>query len=215
MVDSYRHQGLRMKLIEEIKAKRISDEKVLRAMKEIPRHVFMDSSFLEHAYEDKAFPIGSGQTISQPYTVAFQSQLLNVKRGDKILEIGTGSGYQASILALMGGKVFSIERHRNLFLKAQKILKKLNSRAKVFYGDGYEGLPAFAPFDKMIITAAAPYIPDQLMKQLKEGGFIVTPLGQAETQVMKTIYKTDENTFTEEEHGSFSFVPMLKDKSND
>lgn len=215
MKDSYRHKGLRLKLVEEVRAKGIEDEKVLKAMGEVPRHAFMDSSFLEHAYEDKAFPIGSGQTISQPYTVAFQSQLLQVKRGDKILEIGTGSGYQASVLSLMGAKVFSIERHRNLFVKAKSILEDLGYRPKIFYGDGFKGLPTFAPFDKIIITAAAPYIPEPLLKQLKTGGMIVIPVGDDNTQVMKTIHKDENGSFYEKEYGSFRFVPMLKNKSYD
>lgn len=215
MVDSYRHKGMRMKLVEEVKAKGIQDERVLEAMREVPRHAFMDSSFVEHAYEDKAFPIGSEQTISQPYTVAVQSELLQVKKGDKILEIGTGSGYQASILAVMGAKVFSIERHRNLYLRARQILDELNYRVKVFYGDGFKGLPTFAPFDKMIITAAAPYIPQDLVDQLKTGGKLVIPVGQGGTQVMKTVSKQADGSLKEEEHGLFKFVPMLKNKAND
>ncbi|MCF8218472.1 MAG: protein-L-isoaspartate(D-aspartate) O-methyltransferase [Bacteroidales bacterium] len=216
MVDSYRHKGMRLKLVETVREKGISDEKVLKAMQQVPRHVFMDSSFVEHAYEDKAFPIGSDQTISQPYTVAFQSELLQVEKGDKILEVGTGSGYQACVLAEMGAKVFSIERHRKLYLKAREILNKLNYyRVKIFYGDGFEGLPTFAPFDKMIITAAAPVIPKKLIDQLKVGGTLVIPLGESDTQVMKTIVKQSDGTLEGEEHGYFKFVPMLRKKAND
>ena len=216
MVDSYRHKGMRLKLVETVREKGISDEKVLKAMQQVPRHVFMDSSFVEHAYEDKAFPIGSDQTISQPYTVAFQSELLQVEKGDKILEVGTGSGYQACVLAEMGAKVFSIERHRKLYLKAREILNKLNYyRVKIFYGDGFEGLPTFAPFDKMIITAAAPVIPKKLIDQLKVGGTLVIPLGESDTQVMKTIVKQGDGTLEGEEHGYFKFVPMLRKKAND
>ncbi|MFO8055629.1 MAG: protein-L-isoaspartate(D-aspartate) O-methyltransferase [Bacteroidales bacterium] len=215
MVDSYRHKGMRLKLVEQVKAKGIRDERVLEAMGEVPRHVFMDSSFVEHAYEDKAFPIGSGQTISQPYTVAFQTELLQVKKGDKILEIGTGSGYQASLLAFMGAKVFSVERHRKLYLKAKEILDELGYRVKVFYGDGYKGLPTFAPFDKIIITAAAPYIPDALVDQLKTQGWLVVPHGDEGTQVMKTMTKQKDGSLKEKTHGLFAFVPMLKGKSED
>ncbi len=213
MVDSYRHKGLRTRLAQELRAKGITDEKVLEAVREVPRHVFMDSSFVEHAYEDKPFPIGSDQTISQPYTVAFQTELLQVKKGDKILEIGTGSGYQASILAKMGAKVYSIERHRNLYLRAKEILDDLGYHVKVFYGDGYKGLPTFAPFDKMIITAAAPYIPEDLIKQLKTGGVLVAPVGEG-TQVMKTIIKQQDGSLQEKDHGFFKFVPMLKNKAD-
>lgn len=215
MVDSYKHKGMRMKLVEKVRGKGIRDEKVLKAMQEVPRHIFMDSSFAEHAYEDKAFPIGSDQTISQPYTVAFQSELLQVKRGDKILEVGTGSGYQACILAEMGAKVFSIERHRKLYLKAREILGKLNYyRVKIFYGDGFEGLPTFGPFDKMILTAAAPVIPEKLIEQLKVGGTLVIPLGENDSQVMKTLIKQNDGTLEGEEHGYFKFVPMLRNKAD-
>ena len=215
MVDSYKHKGMRMKLVEKVRGKGIRDEKVLKAMQEVPRHIFMDSSFAEHAYEDKAFPIGSDQTISQPYTVAFQSELLQVKRGDKILEVGTGSGYQACILAEMGAKVFSIERHRKLYLKAREILGMLNYyRVKIFYGDGFEGLPTFGPFDKMILTAAAPVIPEKLIEQLKVGGTIVIPLGENDSQIMKTLVKQNDGTLEGEEHGYFKFVPMLRNKAD-
>ncbi|MFW6019333.1 MAG: protein-L-isoaspartate(D-aspartate) O-methyltransferase [Bacteroidales bacterium] len=216
MVDSYRHKGMRMNLVEKVREKGIRDEKVLQAMQQVPRHVFMDSSFVEHAYEDKAFPIGSGQTISQPYTVAFQSELLQVEKKDKILEVGTGSGYQACVLAEMGAKVYSIERHRKLYMKAREILSRLNYyRVKIFYGDGFEGLPTFAPFDKMIITAAAPVIPKKLVDQLKVGGKLVIPLGDSDTQVMKTLTKQSDGTLEGEEYGYFKFVPMLRKKADD
>lgn len=204
---------MRARLVEEIRAKGISDKAVLEAISQVPRHAFMDSTFVEHAYEDKPFPIGSGQTISQPYTVAFQSELLQVKKKEKVLEIGTGSGYQASILSLMGAKVFSVERHRSLYLYAKSILDELGYRVKVFYGDGYKGLPTFAPFHKIIITAAAPTIPEELIKQLMPGGIMVIPHGEKDNQVMKTITKTPEGKLKEENHGLFRFVPMLPNKS--
>lgn len=199
-----------MTLLEE---KGIDDTKVLNAMMKIPRHFFMDTAFINFAYQDKAFPIGADQTISQPYTVAFQSQLLQLKTGEKVLEIGTGSAYQTCVLAEMGAKVFSIERHRSLHLKAKKRLDEMGYRAKLFFGDGYEGLPTFAPFDKIIITAAAPIVPETLKKQLKTGGWIVIPHGEGDSQTMLRIKKIGENQFEQEEFGEFSFVPLLKDKS--
>ncbi|MGM0647804.1 MAG: protein-L-isoaspartate(D-aspartate) O-methyltransferase [Bacteroidota bacterium] len=215
MEDTYRHKGMRLKLAEQVSAKGIQDKAVLDALKTVPRHIFMDSSFVEHAYEDKAFPIGSSQTISQPYTVAFQTELLQIKKGDKVLEVGTGSGYQACILAEMGAKVFSIERHRKLYLKAKETLKDFHYRIKLFYGDGYQGIPAFAPYDKVIITAAAPEIPDAILTQMKPGGILVIPLGVEGSQIMKTVTKNEDDSLTTNEHGLFRFVPMLKDKSND
>jgi len=213
--DSYRHQGLRKQLIQSIQQKGITDRAVLTAMEKVPRHFFFDSSFLEYAYEDKPFSIGAGQTISQPYTVAFQSELLQVKKGEKVLEIGTGSGYQACILAEMGAKVFSIERQKSLFDRTIKTLPALGyGTIKLFYGDGYKGLPAFSPFDKMIVTAAAPYIPDALIEQLKVGGILVIPVGE-EVQVMITVEKTSLTTFEKKEHGLFRFVPMLENKAKD
>ncbi len=213
LIDSYRHQGLRKKLTEEIRSKGIQNEEVLAAINEVPRHFFLDSSFLEIAYQDKPFPIGSGQTISQPYTVAFQTELLDVKKNMKVLEIGTGSGYQACILDIMGARVYTIERHHSLFIKTRKLLDSMNCRAKLFYGDGYKGLPAFAPFDRILITAAAPKVPDELLQQLKIGGMLVLPLGSGDTQVMTRIIKHDDNHLEKEQHGYFRFVPMLSDKA--
>ena len=216
MLDTYRHKGLRKLLVETIERKGIADPAVLTAIENVPRHFFFDSSFLEFAYEDKPFPIGAGQTISQPYTVAFQTELLQVRKGDKVLEIGTGSGYQACILAEMGAKVFSIERQKSLFEKTSKLIPKLGyARIKTFYGDGYKGLPAFAPFDRIIITAAAPYIPDPLLEQLKPGGIMVIPVGPDDVQTMTTVTKMADGTFKRREHGAFRFVPMLEDKADD
>jgi len=215
MIDSFKHKGLRQQLVEEIKAKGIKDTEVLKALGKIPRHLFLDSSFLEFAYQDKPFPIGSGQTISQPYTVAFQTELLKIGKGDKVLEIGTGSGYQACVLLELGAKVFSIERQKKLFEKTRSFLPKLNYRPRLFYGDGYKGLPTFAPFDKILITAAAPDIPDELLKQLKVGGRLVIPVGGSEIQEMLSIDKISESDFKEKKHGSFRFVPLLEDRADD
>jgi protein-L-isoaspartate(D-aspartate) O-methyltransferase len=214
--DSYKHQGLRKLLIQNIRQKGIADQQVLAAMETVPRHFFFDSSFLEYAYEDKPFPIGAGQTISQPYTVAFQSELLHVRKNDKILEIGTGSGYQACILAEMGAKVFTIERQKSLFDRTSKFLPVVGyPTIKSFFGDGYKGLPAYAPFDKMIVTAAAPYIPDALLEQLKPGGILVIPVGANDVQTMTTVTRNSDNTFTKKEYGAFRFVPMLEDKAKE
>jgi protein-L-isoaspartate(D-aspartate) O-methyltransferase len=214
-MDTYRHKGLRKKLIDSLREKGISDEKVLEAMERVPRHLFMDSSFLEFAYQDKAFPIGSGQTISQPYTVAFQTQLLSVKPGDKILEIGTGSGYQSCVLLEMGAKVYTIERQKKLFEKTKVFLPTIGYYPKMFYGDGYKGLPPFSPFDKIIITAAAPEIPQELINQIKTGGMMIIPLGPHEVQTMCSILKVSESEITRTEHSRFRFVPMLGDKAKD
>lgn len=210
MTDTFEAKGKRKKLVAELRQKGITDEEVLRAIDTVPRHLFMDPAFLSHAYVDKAFPISSGQTISQPYTVAVQSSLLKVKKRDKILEIGTGSGYQAAVLAEMGAKVYTIERYRELYLKAQGILTSLRYSADFFYGDGYEGKPQYGPFDGIIITAAAPEIPDLLLKQLKVGGRLVIPVGESSSQVMTVIERTGIDTFENSEHGNFVFVPMLK-----
>lgn len=215
MEDTFRHKGLRHKLVESLRIKGIHDDNVLRAMEALPRHFFFDSSFLEFAYQDKPFPIGAGQTISQPYTVAFQTELLAVKKGDKILEIGTGSGYQACILCELGAKVFSIERQKLLFDKTKIFLPTLGYRLKTFYGDGYLGLPAFAPFDKIIITAGAPYIPEALVQQLKIGGILVAPIGNTDIQEMTTLVKLTETATRITSHGRFRFVPMLNDKATD
>lgn len=214
MTDSFEAKGKRKKLVAELRQKGITDEDVLRAIDTVPRHLFMDPAFLVHAYTDKAFPISSGQTISQPYTVAVQSSLLRVKKRDKILEIGTGSGYQAAVLAEMGAKVYTIERFRELFLKAQSILAPLGYSIDFFYGDGYEGKPQYGPFDGIIITAAAPEIPDVLLKQLKIGGRLVIPVGGNGSQVMKVVERTGEDSFDYSDHGYFVFVPMLKGTVN-
>jgi protein-L-isoaspartate(D-aspartate) O-methyltransferase len=213
--DTYRHKGLRKKLMQTIIAKGITDERVLDAILEVPRHYFLDSAFDEKAYEDIAFPIGEGQTISQPYTVAYQSQLLEVKPFMKILEIGTGSAYQAVVLAELGAQVYTIERQKKLFDANKKFdfLKKYHS-IKFFYGDGFEGLPTYAPFDKVIITAAAPEIPQKLIQQLKPGGMMVIPLGAGDVQQMMRITKLENGALKEEVFENFSFVPMLGGKEN-
>jgi len=206
---------MRKQLIDSIRRKGISDEAVLEAMNNIPRHLFLDSSFLEFAYEDKPFPIGSGQTISQPYTVAFQSQLLEIRKGLKVLEIGTGSGYQACVLEEMGAKVFSIERQKKLFQKTRQFLTDLGYKSKLFYGDGNKGLKAFAPFDRIIITAAAPEIAKALIEQLKPGGIMIVPLGAGGIQSMTRIVKHKNGDTSSENFGDFRFVPLLKNKAND
>jgi protein-L-isoaspartate(D-aspartate) O-methyltransferase len=215
LTDTFRHKGLRKKLIDLLRSKGITDDNVLNAMNIIPRHFFFDSSFLEFAYEDKAFPIGSGQTISQPYTVAFQSELLQVEKGMRILEVGTGSGYQASVLAEMGARVFTIERQKLLYDTLKSLNPPLNYRIRLFYGDGYAGLPAHAPFDRILITAAAPFIPEALVNQLKTGGILVAPVGKGDSQIMTRIIKISETEVKTETHGTFRFVPMLTDKAQD
>ena len=214
--DSYRHKGMRRSLVEELKNKGISDENVLNAINAVPRHVFLDSSFLNFAYQDKAFPIGSGQTISQPFTVAFQSSLLEIKKNMKVLEIGTGSGYQACVLAEMGAKVFSIERQRKLYTKTKAFLAEFPYRIKMFLGDGNKGLPTYGPFDRIIITAAAPEIPQALVDQLKVGGMMVIPLYENEEhQTMLRLTKQEDGSLKREEYGDFRFVPMLKGVGED
>lgn len=213
--ENYRHKGLRKKLIDTLREKGINDGRVLDAMNRVQRHLFLDSSFLEFAYEDKAFPIGSGQTISQPYTVAYQTQLLEVEPGDKILEIGTGSGYQASVLFAMGAKVYTIERQKRLFQKTKAFLPGIGFYPKVFYGDGYKGLPPFAPFDKILITAATSEIPAALLEQLRIGGFLVAPFGPQELQTMVRVLKKGPEEFETTEFEKFRFVPMLGDKAKD
>ncbi|MBN8703903.1 MAG: protein-L-isoaspartate(D-aspartate) O-methyltransferase [Bacteroidetes bacterium] len=211
--DTYKHKGLRKKLVEELRRKGIVDENVLKAVDTIPRHLFMDTIFLEYAaYEDKAFPIGAGQTISQPYTVAFQTELLQLKKGEKVLEIGTGSGYQTAVLCEMGVKVFTIERQKELYDKTKVFLPTLNYTPKFFYGDGYKGLPAFAPFDKIIVTAGAPFIPEDLIKQLKVGGRMVIPVGAGDVQTMTLLQKKSDTEITKQELGEFRFVPLLEQK---
>lgn len=211
--DSYLHKGLRKKLVEQIKEKGITDEAVLEAIMNVPRHFFLDSAFEKQAYEDRAFPIGEDQTISQPYTVAYQTQLLQLKPFEKVLEVGTGSAYQASVLAELKVKVYSIERQKKLFdaNKNFQYLKKYPS-LRLFYGDGFEGLPTYAPFDKILITAAAPYVPEKLLEQLKPGGWMVLPLDEGENQRMHRITKQADGSLLEEKFDEFSFVPMLVGK---
>jgi protein-L-isoaspartate(D-aspartate) O-methyltransferase len=211
--DTAKHQGLRNQLITILKEKGITDRAVLEAINKIPRHLFLNSSFEDYAYQDKAFPIGAGQTISQPYTVAFQSQLLEVKKDHKILEIGTGSGYQTAVLCLMGAKVFSVERQNELFKQTSALLPKLGIRPKhLSFGDGYKGLPNHAPFDSIIVTAGAPIIPQALMAQLKIGGRLVIPLGE-EVQIMTLLIRKNETQFEKHEFGDFKFVPLLENKN--
>lgn len=216
MKDTYRHQGLRKKLVQEIAKKGINNSEVLCAIESIPRHLFIpDNALHKYAYEDKAFPIGSGQTISQPYTVAFQTDLLDLKPRDKVLEIGTGSGYQTAVLLALGAKVFSIERQKALFDRTKILLPKLGYNTKLFFGDGYKGLPEYAPFDKIIVTAGAPFIPDDLLTQLKVGGIMVIPVGEGNNQLMKKIIKLAANEYQTEDLGQFRFVPLLKEKGRD
>ena len=216
--DTYRHKGMRNNLVQVLKDKGITDSAVLDAIGTVPRHCFLESMFVEFAYQDKAFPIGSGQTISQPFTVAMQSQLLNITKGMKVLEIGTGSGYQACILAQMGAKVFTIERQRNLYMKTKPFLAEFQYNIKTFLGDGNKGLPTFAPFDRVLITAAAPEIPQDLVNQLKTGGIMVIPLNDetdATKQRMLRLTKQPDGTMLREEFGDCRFVPMLKDIGKD
>ena len=213
MKDTAKHQGLRNQLVKLLQEKGITDNNVLNAINKIPRHLFLNSSFEDYAYQDKAFPIGSGQTISQPYTVAFQSQLLEVKKEDKILEIGTGSGYQTAVLFLLGAKVFSVERQNELFKQTSTLLPKLGIRPKhLSFGDGYKGLPNHAPFDSIIVTAGAPIIPKPLMAQLKIGGRLVIPVGD-KNQIMTMLIRKNETQFEKHEFGDFKFVPLLEDKN--
>lgn len=213
MRDTTKHQGLRNQLANVLEAKGITDEKVLKAVRKIPRHLFIDSSFEAHAYQDKAFPIAAEQTISHPYTVAFQSQTLGVKEGDKVLEIGTGSGYQTAVLLELKAEVYSIERQHELFKKTSLFLPKLGYRPKRFiFGDGYKGLPDQAPFDKIIVTAGAPFVPKALLGQIKVGGMLLIPVGDTE-QVMTLFIRKSPKEFEKHELGDFKFVPMLKKKN--
>jgi len=207
--DSFMHQGMRRKLVEEIRLKGITDEKVLDAIGSIPRHLFMDSTFVQFAYVDKAFPIAVGQTISQPYTVAFQTQSLQIKKFERVLEVGTGSGYQAAVLCRMGASVYTIERQKALYEFASNLLPTLGYRPHFFYGDGYLGLPTYGPFDKIVVTAGAALVPEPLKQQLKIGGILVIPVGNNKLQIMKIITRTGEHEYTEEDRGGFVFVPLL------
>ena len=213
MVDSFKHKGLRQKLVENLILKGIKNEAVLEAIRKVPRHWFMDSSFLDHAYQDKAFPIAANQTISQPYTVAYQTELLEVEANHKVLEIGTGSGYQTAVLCLLEAEVYSIERQLELFKKTSLFLPKIGYVAKrLIFGDGYKGLKPDAPFDRILVTAGAPFVPKPLLAQLKVGGRLVIPVGDRE-QVMSVFVRTSQKSFKKQEFGNFKFVPMIGDKS--
>ena len=213
MIDSFKHKGLRQKLVDTLISKGIKNEAVLEAIRTIPRHWFMDSSFLDHAYQDKAFPIAANQTISQPYTVAYQTELLEVEPNHKVLEIGTGSGYQTAVLCLLEAEVYSIERQLELFKKTSLFLPKIGHVAKrLIFGDGYKGLKEEAPFDRILVTAGAPFVPKPLLAQLKVGGRLVIPVGEEE-QVMTLYIRSGQKNFEKHEFGNFKFVPMLQDKS--
>lgn len=213
MKDTFKHQGMRKKLIATLTTKGIKDSKVLEAMNKIPRHLFMDSSFIDHAYVDKAFPIAADQTISQPYTVARQTELLQIKKGDKVLEIGTGSGYQTAVLLEMNVEVYSIERQNELFKKTKLFLPKLGYYPKkLVFGDGYKGLPKIAPFDGIVVTAGAPFVPKPLLAQLKIGAKLVIPVGD-EVQIMEVYTRVSDTKFSKKEYGEFRFVPLLKNKN--
>lgn len=210
MQDTYRHKGLRRNLVEEIKQKGITSPKVLEAINTVPRHLFMDSGFINFAYKDSAFPIGAGQTISQPYTVAFQTQMLDIQPMEKVLEIGTGSGYQTAVLLEMGAKVYTIERQKELYLKAKAQLESMGYHPHFFYGDGYLGMPSYGPYSKILVTAGAPEIPDALIAQLQVGGKLICPVGDNQTQIMTLVEKISESDIKITTHGNFIFVPLLK-----
>ncbi len=210
MDDSFRHKGLRKKLVEEIRTKGITSDRVLAAINAVPRHLFMESGFLNFSYKDSAFPIGAGQTISQPYTVAFQTQLLDIAPQEKVLEIGTGSGYQTAVLLEMGAKVYTIERQHELYIKSKTLLEKLNYTPHFFYGDGYQGKPTYGPYHKILVTAGAPEIPANLIEQLVVGGKMVIPIGDSTGQNMMLVEKISESDTKITNHGRFAFVPMLK-----
>jgi protein-L-isoaspartate(D-aspartate) O-methyltransferase len=212
--DTFLHKGLRNKLVEYLSKKGIDNIDILDAINNVPRHLFMDNAFVNFAYQDKAFPIGSGQTISQPYTVAFQTQMLKIKPYQKVLEIGTGSGYQAAVLNELNTNVYTIERQKDLFKKTKEFLPSIGYKCNFFYGDGYKGLEKFAPFDRVIITCGAPHIPHSLIDQLKIGGRMVAPIGDGEIQIMHLIEKLSETETKITTHGEFSFVPMLNNKQN-
>ncbi len=214
MEDDYRHKGLRKQLVAELEGKGISGVRVLEAIGQVPRHLFIDdTAFLRQAYMDTAFPIGCGQTISQPWTVAFQSQLLDIAPGMKVLEIGTGSGYQTAILVALRARVFTIERHRPLYLRTKERLQRLGYKANAFHGDGYLGLPREAPFDRVLVTCGAPFIPEALREQMKVGGRAVIPVGEGEVQTMVLLVRKSEQEWEESSHGSFRFVPMLEQRT--
>ncbi|MEW6470086.1 MAG: protein-L-isoaspartate(D-aspartate) O-methyltransferase [Bacteroidota bacterium] len=214
LIDNYKHKGMRKRLVEEISRKGISDKQVLQAIEKVPRHLFMDKGFEDFAaYKDIAFRIGAGQTISQPYTVAFQTQLLDLRRGEKVLEIGTGSGYQTAVLLELGARVYTIERQKELYDKAKELLPELGYRPSFYYGDGYKGLPVFAPFDKILVTCGAPEIPGVLLSQLRVGGLMVIPVGSGDIQEMTLVLKVSEDQIERTEFGKFSFVPMLSERA--
>mgnify|MGYP002857526431 FL=1 len=210
--DGYREQGMRVQLVQLLAQKGITNAAVLNAIGKVPRHFFLDSAFIDFAYADKAFPIGVGQTISQPFTVALQTQLLDVHKDEKVLEIGTGSGYQTSVLIEMGAKVFTIERQRELYNKASQLLPQMGYHPHFFYGDGYLGKPTYGPFDKILVTAGAPSIPEKLLAQLKIGGIMVIPIGEHQQRMIR-ICRTTEGEFTQEDFGNCAFVPMLEGKN--
>jgi protein-L-isoaspartate(D-aspartate) O-methyltransferase len=213
MKDTPKHQGRRAQLVAEIREKGITDERVLRALQQVPRHLFLDSSFEDYAYQDKPFPIAANQTISQPYTVAFQTEMLDLQPGEKVLEVGTGSGYQAAVLLEMGVKVFTIERQHELFVLTRKLLGRLGYRPRMSFGDGYQGLPSFAPFNKIIVTAGAPYIPEALLEQLAVGGRMIIPVGDGE-QDMMLLTRVSQTEFKKKNLGKFKFVPLIKNKTS-
>ena len=213
MQDTFKHKGMRKQLIDELRTKGIESQAVLEAFYAVPRHFFLDRAFMEQAYSNMAFQIGAGQTISHPYTVAFQSQLLEITKGNKVLEIGTGSGFQTAILCELGAKVFSIERQKELFLKTKHILPKIGYKPTLKYGDGYQGWEAYAPFDKIIVTCGAPFIPEKLVEQLKTGGKLVIPVGEGKDQEMILVTKKEDGDCDIHQMGVFSFVPMLKNTS--
>ena len=213
LVDQYREKGARKKLVEYLRERGITDENVLKAIGKVPRHYFFDETFWNQAYKDIAFPIGDGQTISQPYTVAYQTELLHINNGDKVLEIGTGSGYQTCILIELGAKVFTIERQENLYIRTRQVLPHMGYQANFFYGDGSKGIAEYAPYDKIIVTAGAPLVPEILLKQLKIGGILVIPVGDEKTQKMITVLRIAENDFERFVLDTFRFVPLVGEKA--
>jgi protein-L-isoaspartate(D-aspartate) O-methyltransferase len=211
--DTFKHKGMRRQLLNELKERGVGNAAVLEAMEAVPRHIFLDNAFVAFAYQDKAFPIGSGQTISQPSTVAFQTTLLDARKGEKVLEIGTGSGYQTSVLCALGLKVYSIERQKALFDRARISLDQMGYAPKLSYGDGYKGWPVFAPFHRILVTAGAPFVPQALLDQLMPGGKLVIPVGEGDVQEMQCHHKLPDGSWSLERHGAFRFVPLLEEKS--